>query len=360
MDRIVTMLEVAQATQVSVSTVSRVLKDDPRITPEVTERVKKMALKLGYAPNPLIQALMTQRRRKQAPHGETLALITHVANESWRNKDVCLWYLQGIQWRAQQLGYQVEIFSLGPLKGDAQKLRRVLVTRGIRGVILGFSEGDEHPMDLEVRDLCVVGLGMYFRQLPVDRVQLHGFFNVKLAFEKMRALGYQRPALIAPVRNNTIVGGQWSAAALNEQWQRPPEEQCPPLMIEGEQVNMTLFREWMERHQPDALLVYKIDVLELLERLRLRVPQDVGVAYLFGTETERQKMAGIDGNLDRVGAAAVDLLVQKMHVHDRGIPEHSRDVLITGSWKDGPSLPGRSAPKRSALPAKKTPARSRP
>lgn len=44
--------------------------------------------------------------------------------------------------------------------------------------------------------------------------------------------------------------------------------------------------------------MYKIDVLELLERLRLQVPQDIGVAYLFGTEHERQKMAGIDGNLD--------------------------------------------------------------
>jgi len=353
------MLEVARAAGVSGSTVSRALKDDPRITPEVRERIQKIASKLGYAPNPLIQALMTQRRRKLDPHGETLALITHVADEAWRKKDVCLWYLQGIQRRARQLGYQIEIFSPGPLKGDADKLKRVLLSRGIRGIILGFSEGDDHPVDLDVSPFCVVGLGMYFRQLPVDRVQLHGFFNVKLAFEKMRALGYRRPTLIAPVRNNAIVGGQWSAAALNEQWQRPQEEQCPPLMTEGDRVNMTLFREWMEQQRPDALLVYKINALELLERLRMSVPQDIGVAYLFGTETERQHMAGIDGNLDRVGAAAVDLLVQKMHVHDRGIPEHPRDVLITGSWKDGPSLPERPAQTRSAPIPKKAPARAR-
>lgn len=357
MDRSVTILEVAKEACVSGSTVSRSLKDDPRITQAVKDRVRAAAQKLGYAPNPLVQALMTQRRRKLDPHGETLALITNVANEAWQKKDVCRWYLKGIQERAQQLGYQIEIFSLGSMRGDAERLRRVLITRGIRGIILGFSERDDQPMELAVKDFCVVGLSTYFRQLPVDRVQLHGFFNVTLAFERMRSLGYSRPALIAPVRNNTIVGGQWSAAALNEQWQRPAHEQCPPLMIEGDQVNMTLFREWIEQHQPDALLVYKIDAVELLDRLRLKVPRDIGLAYLFGSEDERKKMAGIDGNLDRVGAAAVDLLVQKMHVHDRGLPEHLRDVLITGSWKDGPSLPERSAQKQCALRPKKSPSR---
>ncbi len=359
MHRFVTIIEVAKEAGVSSATVSRALRDDPRITQAAKVRVREAAVKLGYAPNPLVQALMTQRRRKLDPHGETLALITNVADEAWRKKDVCLWYLRGIEQRAEQLGYQIEVFSLGSMRRDAQRLRQMLKARGIRGLILGFSERDDQPVELEVRDFCVVGLGTYFRQLPVDRVQLHGFFNVKLAFEKMRAHGYRRPALMAPVRNNSIVGGQWSAAALNEQWQRPPEEQCPPLLVEGEQVNMTLFRDWFERHQPDALLMYKLDATELLARLSLRVPQDVGVAYLFGTERERVSLAGIDGNLDRVGAAAVDLLVQKMHMHDRGIPEHLRDVLITGTWHDGPSLPVRSEQKPSARPARKAPARKR-
>jgi DNA-binding LacI/PurR family transcriptional regulator len=359
MDRSVTIIEVAKEAGVSSATVSRALRDDPRITQVVKLRVRAAAAKLGYAPNPLVQALMTQRRRKLDPQGETLALITNVAHEAWRKKDVCLWYLRGIEQRAGQLGYQLEVFSLGSMHGDAERLRQVLMARGIRGIILGFSERDDQPVELEVRDFCVVGLSTYFRELPVDRVQLHGFFNVKLAFEKMRAHGYQRPALIAPVRNNNIVGGQWSAAALNEQWQRPPEEQCPPLLVEGEQMNMTLFREWFECYQPDALLMYKLDATELLARLPLQVPQDVGVAYLFGTERERESLAGIDGNLDRVGVAAVDLLVQKMHMHDRGIPEHLRDVLITGTWQDGPSLPVRSAQTPSARPARKAPARKR-
>lgn len=353
------MGEVAESAGVSAATVSRALRDDPRITPAVRERVKSAAARLGYAPNPLVQALMTQRRRKLEPHSESIALVTSIPEHEWQKKDVCRWYWRGLRERAEQLGYRVEVLCLDDLHGNPARLRRVLIARGIRGVILGFSQRDDQTAKLDVSDFCVVGLSTYFRRLPVDRVQLHGFYNVKLAFQQMRALGYRRPGLIAPVRNNAIVGGQWSAAALDEQWQRPAEEQCPPLMVDGDVVSTTVFREWFDLHRPDALLVYKIGVMELLQRLRVSVPKDVGVAYLFGTDEERQTMAGIDGSLDRVGSATVDLLVQKMHIHERGMPEHPREVLITGSWQPGPTLPERPMQKRSARRSSSEPVRSR-
>ena len=123
-------------------------------------------------------------------------------------------------------------------------------------------------------------------------------------------------------------------------------------------VGMNVFCEWFDRHQPDALLVYKIGVAELLQHLRLEVPKDVGAAYMFGTELERQTKAGIDGNLDSVGAVAVDLLVQEMHIHERGMPEHPREVLITGTWHPGPTLPERSPQTRSARRPSSKPVRS--
>ncbi len=354
----VTMAQVARAAGVSGATVSRALRDDPRIRAGVREKVRKAAQELGYTPNPLVQALMMQRRLRQDHHGETLALVTNVPVDAWRKKDVCQWYWRGIEDRAAQLGYRVEVFSLEDLHSNPARLRRVLVTRGIRGVILGFSRRDDEVRALDVSGFCAVGLSTYFHMLPVDRVHLHGFFNVKLAFQQMRRLGYRRPGLIAPVRNNAIAGGLWSAAALDEQWQRPPEEQCPPFMVEGDAVNMSAFRDWFEKHKPDALLVYKIGVMELLARLRVAVPQDVGAAYLFGTEEERRTMAGIDGNLDQVGAAAVDLLVQKLHTHELGMPAHPREVLIAGTWQPGPTLPDRCVPSRNVRRQPRSPAHS--
>ncbi len=342
----VTLVDVAKAADVSGATVSRALRDDPRISLVVRDRVKAECQRLGYSPNPLVQALMAQRRRKQGPHGECLALVTSVTERIWQSKDVCRWYWRGMVDRAEQLGYNLETFCFEDAQGGFQRLQRVLTNRGIRGLVLGFS-GEEETIAPDISGFCVVGLSNYFGLLPVDRVQVHGFFNVKLAIQKMRAAGYQRIGLVAPVRNNAIVGGQWSAAALDEQWLRPAHEQCPPLLTEGTTVNTQKFHAWFRNHKPDALLVYKVRVTEPLEGLRLNVPTDVGLAYLFGTEHERSSMAGIDGCLDRVGAAAVDLLVQKMHINDRGYAEHPRDVLITGKWQMGSTMPARESAAKS-------------
>jgi len=352
-DTNIRMQDVARVAGVSAASVSRALRGDPRIRPEVRERIKDAAQSLGYVPNPMVQALMVHRRSRCGTAGEKLALITNDVHDAWRTKDVCQWYLQGIRDRAEQMGCQVEVFSLEEYHHNPARLCQVLRARGIRGVILGFSRDEEHPGWMDVSEFCVVGLGTYFSRVTVDRVHLNGFYNVKLAIRQLRALGYRKPALLAPVHNNSVVGGQWSAAALDEQWQLPEDQRCPPFMVEGSQANMLAFRHWFEEHRPDAVIAYKVRVIEMLERLRLHVPDDVGVAHLFGTEQERRTMAGIDGNLSLVGEAAVDLLLQKMMVNDRGFPEHPKDVMIAGSWRDGPTvktqMAGQKKPRKKSL-----------
>jgi len=329
----VRMEDVAKAVGVSAATVSRALRGDGRISVARRSAVEAAARAMGYQPHPLVQALMTQRRTGRTAAGEVLAVITDYKDEAWRQKDVCCWYWKGMEGRARQLGYRLEMFSLGGAGLDRHRLRGVLLARGVRGAILGFSREAEDGLVPEVEGLCVVGLSTYFRGLAVDRVHLHGFHNVKLALSRLRQAGYHRPALVAPVRNNAVVGGQWSAAALEEQWQRPPEERCPPFLVPVHGLKMTAFQQWFDTHQPDALLSYKVRVDELLQRLGR---SGVGVAYLFGTEQERATQSGIDGNLDRVGAAAVDLLVQKLQLNEAGLPEFPRDVLIAGTWRDAP------------------------
>jgi len=332
------MSDVAAAARVSTATVSRALRDDPRIQPHVRERVKQAARELNYAPHPLVQALMTQRRNRQTSGPETLAVVTNYPHDGWQTKDVCRWYFRGIQQRAQELGYRVEVFSLEALNHDGARLCEVLRARGIRGMLLGFSRDVEQPAVLEVSDFCVVGLSTYFRELPVERVHLNGFHNVKLAFHSLRELGYRRPALVAPESNNTIIGRQWSAAALDDQWSQTASSWCPPLLTANREDEQERFHSWFTQYRPDALLVYKEPVAKWLGALGLRVPGDVGVAFLYGTERERRLTAGIDGELHLVGAAAINLLVQKLHNNDFGLTDHPREVLIPGIWRNGPTV----------------------
>jgi len=89
----------------------------------------------------------------------------------------------------------------------------------------------------------------------------------------------------------------------------------------------------MKREKPDSLLVYKLPVKTWLAKSGLRVPEDIGVAFLYRTNDEMKAGPGIDGNLQSVGAAAFDLVGEGLRTNCLGLPQHPKDVLIKGKWK---------------------------
>ncbi len=68
----------------------------------------------------------------------------------------------------------------------------------------------------------------------------------------------------------------------------------------------------------------------------LVVPEDIGLAYLYRTEAEMKTWPGIDGNLQAVGAAAFDLVVEGLDTNRIGAPADPKDVLIKGTWRRRP------------------------
>ena len=339
-----TMTDLAGKLGVSASTVSRALRNDPRISAALRERVQTAARESGYIPNPLVSALMASRRNP-AGSGEvdTVALVTDYRGaESWMEKDVCRWEYEGVVQRAAELGFRLEVFQLENYGNDIARLEKALLTRGIRGVLLGFSRGGQRLNSLSPQHFAIAGLSAYFRDVVADRANFHGMFNVRLALEHIGAKGYRRTGLIIPEFNNRISGYQWSGGFLDFQRQLAPERQCAPFLPEEGDVSKS-FAAWMKAEKPDSLLVYKIDVRSLLSKIGLRIPQDVGVAYLYRTAEEMERSAGIDGNLRAVGAAAFDLVVERLTTNRRGVPQDPKEVLIKGRWHDGPTLPARPA-----------------
>jgi LacI family transcriptional regulator len=338
----VRMAEIAQSLGVASSTVSRALRNDPRISIELRKRVRTVADQLGYQPNPLVSALMANRRRRGSGGAvDVIALVTNYGGKKdWRTKDVCLWEYEGIVRRASELGFRIEIFALADYRGEMAKLQATLRARTIRGVLLGFSREEKPNTIFDCAEFCVAALSGYFPGVVADRANFHGFFNVQLALDQMYLHGYRRPTLIAPALNNRISNNLWSAAFLDWQRRLPKKDRCEPF-IPRENVDAAEFSDWLYRNEPDSLLVYKFPVRRLLERRGIRVPEEIGLAYLYRTSDEMGSAAGIDGNLDVVGAAAFDLVVERLHANATGVSKHPKEVLITGTWREGPTLPTR-------------------
>src|ERR1700674_4581679 len=102
----VRMAEIAQRLGVASSTISRALRNDPRISMELRKRVRGVADELGYQPNPLVSALMANRRRRGSGGAvDVIALVTNYGGRNdWRRKGVCAGENEGIQRRARGVG----------------------------------------------------------------------------------------------------------------------------------------------------------------------------------------------------------------------------------------------------------------
>lgn len=328
------MATLAKELGVSGSTISRALQGDRRIGEDTRKRIHETAKRLGYRPNPLVSALMASRKnRSEASEAGTVALVTdYHGKDGWRTKDVCRWEYEGICRRADEMGYRVDEFAMKDFNYEGSRISRTLVTRGIRGVLLGFTRDRKVFSDFPIEAFSVAGLSTYFREMPVNRANFHGFFNVQLALDEIRRLGYKRTGLIVPELNNRISGYLWSGAALDWQRRLPEKERCNPLVPSAGSEEAE-FIPWMKREKPDSLLVYKLPARSWLSKLGLRVPTDIHLSYLYRTRGEMAEWPGIDGNLQMVGAAAFDLVVEGMHTHRMGAPSHPKEVLIKGEWR---------------------------
>ena len=90
-----TIKEVAQAANVSVATVSRVLNHDKRVALKTKERVLKVVKELDYTPNTLGRNLRVSATKK------ILVLLPSVLNQFFSS------VMQGIEESVQARGYQV-------------------------------------------------------------------------------------------------------------------------------------------------------------------------------------------------------------------------------------------------------------
>ncbi len=66
----------------------------------------------------------------------------------------------------------------------------------------------------------------------------------------------------------------------------------------------------------------------------------VGFAHLHLTP-DVAEFSGIDQNNERVGEAAVDLVVEQLHGNAFGVPAMPKTGLIEGRWVAGTTAPGR-------------------
>ena len=168
----VTRKDVAKLANVSEATVSYVLNNKKRVTPEVKQRVLDAAKELNYHPNLLARSMITKKTRHIA------MLVNNINNPHYSS------ILSGVQSVAEIEGYIVSLCSVDKEPKDTIDK---LISRGIDGIIIALPFSSDFQLlldDLKVPFASVNdNLQSDYRDAIFDMVRcFKEFGHTKLAF----------------------------------------------------------------------------------------------------------------------------------------------------------------------------------
>lgn len=336
-----TLQDVADAAGVHRSTVSLALRDHPRISPAVRKRIHELAEKLGYRINPLVAALMASRRTGTETKHVTLAYVTNYPSRyGWRpphhdRPD----FFPGAQARARDFGYRLEDFWLAEPGMTPGRFADILSARNINGLIIGRLPPGQSSLVLDWGRFSSVALGMTLRSPVLHHVTENHFSTVRQAMERCRERGYRRPGFVFSEANDSPrVGDRWLGAYLSQQQGLPEADRVPP--CPAVPADARVFAKWFREARPDALIVtHARPVLRWLEDLGVGVPRDVGMVDLEGHPS--LDCSGMRYDPAKIGGLAVEMLLGMLHRNETGVPADQHEILLTGVWHEGSTLPPR-------------------
>jgi DNA-binding LacI/PurR family transcriptional regulator len=263
------MTEVARAAGVSQKTVSRVVNDEPHVSPEVRARVLRAIRELDYRPNNAARALLMGRYRRIG----VVSLGTALHGPAT--------LLAGLERAMQRAGYS---FALaGTVEGQGISVAvEALLEQGVDGIVLSEPIDDGTPLRLNV-DVPVVSLCEHV-ELPGGTstvVRVDGVAGARAATEHLLSLGHRTVWHIPGPQD------WWTARDRTRGWREAlaaagaPE---PPLAAEGDWTPASGYAAGRRLAQlTDATAVFvanddmAIGALRAFTEAGLSVPADVSV-----------------------------------------------------------------------------------
>jgi len=333
-----TMRDVARlAGDVHPSTVSLALRNHPGISEATRKRVRLAARKLGYRPDPLLDAFNTHRL-EVLPHKAppVIAFVADFESRSALEKSRIhsdIW--AGARAAAESLHCQIELFLVHRNQLTPERLHSILRARGIASLIIGACRPCTTRLAFEWPDYSAVKIESTQITAPLYGVCVDQRQAARLAVRSLRELGYRRIGLATTPGTQPRQDDFARAGFLLEQ-QRTGEPFFAPMLELSDEDRSDVMLRWIQNNRLDAVICDQIEVAETLRAQGLRVPEDIAFAGL-NVAPNQNEIAGITTDHTRVGGHAVEQVVSLLRTNQRGLPATAACTYVPVNWHAGAS-----------------------
>ncbi|MEN2768652.1 LacI family DNA-binding transcriptional regulator [Ornithinibacillus xuwenensis] len=311
----VTIKDVAKASGVSPSTVSRVIANNSRISEETKKKVRKAMKELGYHPN-------INARNLVAKSTKAIGVIMPSSADKALQNPFFPEILRGIGSVIHDVEYSMSL-STGETEEEIfSEVQRMVYGSYVDGVILLYSRiNDKVTNFLREQDFpfVIVGKPSDFES-EITHVDNDNFRAGKEITNHLIEMGHKRIGFIGGSRDLFVTRDREDGyeAALQE----AGIEECDSYKIHTEFLKAggsEAVEHLLSLQTPPTGLVVSDDLISLgmlsmLEKYGVRVPQDVSMVSfnnVYLSEITRPALTTVDINIYELGAQSAKALIEK-------------------------------------------------
>jgi DNA-binding LacI/PurR family transcriptional regulator len=321
----ISLKDLAKELGVSISTVSRALKDHYDISPEVIQKVKELAKAKNYVPNPIAVSLLKQQTK-------TIGVIV---------PDLVTYFyssiISGIEEVALEQGYHIIIKSSRESRAKAKICLQNLLDLRVDGLIVCLPQDATEHSDFDLIKRSEVPLVFFDRVCRIDEFSSVIIDNVAAAHDLTVHLiekGYQKIAHIAGPENlnismERIAGYKKALAKCGLPFRSEYLVHCDLSIEKAAEVTTNLMSL---PSPPDAIFGINDTVIfsamKVIKKNKLKVPYDVGLVGFtdeFHATVVEPNLTAIAHPTFEMGKEAMKLVLDEINSNS---PTKPRQVVM--------------------------------
>ena len=326
-----TLKQIARELEVSISTVSKALKDSPEIGEDTKEKIKAFAKFYNYRPNNIALSL---KNKKTKTIGIIIPEIVHHFFTT---------VIRGVEKIANDFGYNV-IVCLSNNSFDREVINLEMLANGSTdGFILSLAketlqkEDYHHLLEVISQGMPVVLFDRVVDEIQCDKVIIDDVLGSKKAIRHLIEKGRRKIGLISTVDYVSVgkLRTRGYLEALKENGLEIIEERI--LKIEDMQNSEQEIQTFLKDKDMDAIFavneLFAAYTVKSLQGQGKKVPRDVSVIGFTDGELSKNfipSLTTVSQHGERMGAEAARLLIDKLK-HKPDENESYKTVIVETS-----------------------------
>ena len=309
----ITIKDLAEILNISVSTVSRALKDNPEISLQTRKAVQALAKELGYRPNPIAVALKTQKSK-------TIGVIVPQIVSTYFATVV-----RNIEKVADKYGYNVLVSSSNEMYEKEKKNIDISLSNRCDGIILSISNSTttyEHIQNIINTGVPLVLFDRTTKEVEVSKVVADDTEGAYKAVQHLIHGGAKKIALLTGAEQLSIgknrMKGYLKAMTQNKlSIDTDLLLRCKEFSVES--AKKAVIQLLDSGKTPDAFFGINDDMaigaLEAIKEKGLRVPQDITIFGFSNSKRSRYmtpSISTVNQFPEKIGETAAEILFEQI------------------------------------------------